>query len=82
MHGVQRSGVCIWHYISIEVISFGKRRLEAANDSRYDGRPQYESKPIRARETDEQREARKSYSSWMCRRGEAETHSTIMRRLW
>ncbi|KAL1792144.1 hypothetical protein ACET3X_009895 [Alternaria dauci] len=47
-----------------------------------DGKPQYESRPARAKETDEQRDARKSYSSWKRRLGEAETDPTNMRRLW
>ncbi|KAF1833598.1 P-loop containing nucleoside triphosphate hydrolase protein [Decorospora gaudefroyi] len=38
--------------------------------------------PARAKETEEQQEARKSYSSWKRRLGETPTNATTMRRLW
>ncbi|CAN9148213.1 unnamed protein product [Alternaria alternata] len=61
----------------------GRGRGRGGNSfSNHDGNPQHESKPIRTKETDEQREARKSYSSWKRRLGEAETDPTTMRRLW
>ncbi|CAN9476523.1 unnamed protein product [Alternaria alternata] len=61
----------------------GRGRGRGGNSfSNHDGKPQHESKPIRTKETDEQREARKSYSSWKRRLGEAETDPTTMRRLW
>lgn len=49
---------------------------------RRDGNSQHSSKPARVQETDEQREARRSYGSWKRRLGEAETDPTTMRRLW
>ncbi|CAN9158938.1 unnamed protein product [Alternaria alternata] len=61
----------------------GRGRGRGGNSfSNHDGNPQHESKPMRTKETDEQRDARKSYSSWKRRLGEAETDPTTMRRLW
>ena len=41
-----------------------------------------DSKPARFKETEEQRQARKSYSSWKRRLGESPDDVTTMRRLW
>jgi hypothetical protein len=51
------------------------------NQGRHDGNTN-SPKPARIKETEEQRQARYSYSSWKRRLGEAETNPTTMQRLW
>ncbi|KAG9186672.1 hypothetical protein G6011_09780 [Alternaria panax] len=61
----------------------GRGRGRGGNSyGRQDGKSQHESKPARVKETEEQIEARKSYSSWKRRLREAETDPSTMRRLW
>ncbi|CAG5157044.1 uncharacterized protein ALTATR162_LOCUS4837 [Alternaria atra] len=61
----------------------GRGRGRGGNtQGRHDTNTQHASKPVRAKETEQQRQARKSYSSWKRRLGEAETDPTTMRRLW
>ncbi|CAA9958526.1 AAA 12 multi-domain protein [Pyrenophora teres f. maculata] len=62
----------------------GRGRGHHAADA-HDGNRQHSRKavaPVRVKETEEQREARKSYSSWKRQLGETETDPTTMRRLW
>ncbi|KAI1674825.1 AAA-12 multi-domain protein [Pyrenophora tritici-repentis] len=62
----------------------GRGRGHHAADA-HDGNKQHSRKaaaPVRVKETEEQREARKSYGSWKRRLGKTEADPTNMRRLW